>query len=103
MKLFDETENKYYELIAYLLLEQDGFSSEKLQKLLSQYMDEEIDFEHTSSLLLSLLNSFSVVITDEDGYEWYNKEYSNAAEIAEILAKSISALFGFCPSFDATS
>ncbi len=50
MKLFDETENKYYELIAYLLLEQDGFSSEKLQKLLSQYMDEEIDFEVVDTL-----------------------------------------------------
>ena len=45
MRLFDETENKYYELIAYLLLELDGFPSEKLQKLLAQYMDGETDFD----------------------------------------------------------
>ncbi len=50
MRLFDETENKYYELIAYLLLELDGFPSEKLQTLLADYMDGEIDFDVVDTL-----------------------------------------------------
>ena len=69
MRLFDETENIYYELIAYLLLEQDGFSSEKLRKLLSQYMDEEIDFEVVDTLF-SKIEGNELLFTYKDATFW---------------------------------
>ena len=46
-----------------------------------------IDREHTSSLLLSLLNSFTVVVTDEDDHEWYRKEFTSEKDFEELFSE----------------
>lgn len=50
MILFDETENKYYEFMAYLLRCGGGFSRREAEELLRERLSGEADFEVTDAL-----------------------------------------------------
>lgn len=50
MNLFDETENKYYEFLSYLLTKEDSISKEELKAYYTKWMDGEIDFAVMESL-----------------------------------------------------
>lgn len=50
MNLFDETENKYYELISYLLNEKGEYSRNEINRILSNWLKGELDFEVTEAI-----------------------------------------------------
>lgn len=50
MKLFDESENKYYEMLSYLLTGQQSAGVSDLYSVTNQYISGEIDFDVIDSL-----------------------------------------------------
>ena len=70
MNLFDETENKYYEFVSYLLAERDAISGDKLKEYYGKWIDGEIDFEVIEDLfsnknLLSNINSSLLIFIEK--------------------------------------
>lgn len=45
MKLFNETESKYYELISYLLMQKKDFSSKDVDRMYKELNQGEKDYE----------------------------------------------------------
>lgn len=66
MKLFDETESKYYELISRLLLQKKDFTGEDLDRLYCEMFQGEKDYETLESLF-SKKEGNEAVFTFHDG------------------------------------
>ncbi len=65
MKLFNETMNKYYELISYLLNSKKSFSDKDLNKFMAEFVFGEIDFEVVDTLFSREIGQ-EVVFSYED-------------------------------------
>ncbi len=76
MKLFHEMENKYYELITYLLNKNQSYSKKEIFNFLEQQSYGEIDFEVTDVL-------FSENTDESLIFEYEDKEYT------PIISKNI--------------
>ena len=50
MKLFHETENKYYELLSYMLQRKDNYSTNDIAEYLSSHLIGEVDYEVVDTL-----------------------------------------------------
>ena len=68
MILFDETENKYYELIAYLLSEGGSLTYEDIAGMIEQYCPGEKDFEVTEALFSNTEGEEMIYIKENDEY-----------------------------------
>lgn len=66
MNLFDETENKYYEVVSYLLNEKGAYSRSDLNKILSEKLKGEPDFEVTEALF-EAEEGAELIFVREDG------------------------------------
>ena len=66
MKLFDETESKYYELISYLLLQKKDFTGSDVEDLFSELIRGEKDFQ-TMDVLFSEQEGQEVLFSYENG------------------------------------
>lgn len=66
MKLFDETESKYYELISYLLLQKKDFTGSDVEELFSELILGEKDFQ-TMDVLFSEREGQEVLFSYENG------------------------------------
>lgn len=69
MKLFHETENKYYELITYLINCHESFTDKDLENMLNERIIGEIDFEVIDTL-------FSKKTDGEMVFRYQNKTFS---------------------------
>lgn len=65
MKLFHETESKYYELLTYLVNKKQSFSSQELNELAREYFDGETDYEVWDALF-SKIEGQEILFTYED-------------------------------------
>lgn len=67
MNLFDETENKYYELVAYLLDCKREFSRSELNKIIDDMLTGEPDFEVTEALF-EAEEGEELIFQEKDGF-----------------------------------
>ena len=68
MKVFHETENKYYELLSYLLADKESINEQRLNEWLDLYLTGERDFEVIDTL-------FSVREGEEAIFRYESGEY----------------------------
>ena len=66
MKLFDETESKYYELISRLLMQKKDFTSEDIDRLYTEMFQGEKDYE-IFDMLFSKKEGNEAVFACNDG------------------------------------
>lgn len=64
MNLFDETENKYYKLTAYLLRQKQSYSLQEIDALIKEKLPGERDFEVTEVLFASEEGNGLVYLND---------------------------------------
>lgn len=60
MNLFHETENKYFEILTYMLGEQKNFSTDDVTKILSERLVGEIDYEVIDAVLSKKIGEESI-------------------------------------------
>ena len=66
MILFDETENKYYGLLAHMLQSGDGYTHKGIRDMLGKYLSGEADFEVIEALFATSEGD-ELLFTDNDG------------------------------------
>lgn len=60
MNLFHETENKYFEILTYMLGKQKNFSTDDVTKILSERLVGEIDYEVIDAVLSKKIGEESI-------------------------------------------
>lgn len=67
MNLFDETENKYYEILAYLLRQESSITHKKIDEFIGRYLPGEADFEVTEALFSAPEGEELIYMENEEG------------------------------------
>ena len=99
MNLFDETENRYYELVSYLMGASRSFSREEIKAIMQEQFQNEDDFEVTEAIFAKGGEELLFVSEKEQYYPALDKGFpvrmsrieKNAAK--NMASKEIASLF----------
>lgn len=67
MNLFDETENKYYEILAYLLRQESSITHKDIDEFIGRYLPGEADFEVTEALFSAPEGEELIYMENDEG------------------------------------